>query len=131
MKIEKIKIKNYKVLKDISLTDLPSMCVFLGANGAGKSTLFDVFGFLGDALKNNVKTAVNRRGGFKELISRNATSGLISLSLSSFWPSSIVRPSPTSSMLSQCLAKRVFKLFKPFNSSSTITAFSTSIGFTF
>ena len=46
------------------------MCVFLGANGAGKSTLFDVFGFFSDALKNNVKTAINRRGGFKEVISR-------------------------------------------------------------
>lgn len=46
------------------------MCVFLGANGAGKSSLFDVFSFLGDCLKNNVKTALNRRGGFKETISR-------------------------------------------------------------
>ncbi|WP_418916416.1 hypothetical protein [Alistipes putredinis] len=27
----------------------------MGANGAGKSTLFDVFGFLSDALKANVK----------------------------------------------------------------------------
>jgi predicted ATPase len=46
------------------------MCVFLGANGSGKSTLFEIFGFLSDALKSNVKTAINRRGGFKELYSR-------------------------------------------------------------
>ncbi|MFN4150554.1 MAG: AAA family ATPase [Candidatus Sericytochromatia bacterium] len=70
MKIEKIKIKNYKVFKDIEITDIPSMCVFLGANGSGKSTLFDVFGFLSDSLKNNVKVALNKRGGFKEVISR-------------------------------------------------------------
>lgn len=71
MKIEKIRIKRYKVFKDAELKDLPNMCVFLGANGSGKSTLFDVFGFLSDALKNNVRTAINKRGGFDEVISRN------------------------------------------------------------
>ena len=71
MKIEKIKIVNYKVFKNTEINDLPDMCVFLGANGSGKSTLFDVFGFLSDALKSNVKTAINKRGGFHEVISRN------------------------------------------------------------
>lgn len=71
MKIEKIRIKNFKVYKETEIRDLPNMCVFLGANGAGKSTLFEVFGFLSDALKNNVKNAINKRGGFKEVYSRN------------------------------------------------------------
>ncbi|MCC5938650.1 MAG: AAA family ATPase [Lunatimonas sp.] len=71
MKIEKIRIKNFKVYREAEIRDLPNMCVFLGANGAGKSTLFEVFGFLSDALKNNVKNALNRRGGFKEVYSRN------------------------------------------------------------
>lgn len=71
MRIEKLRIKNFKVFVDTEINDLPNMCVFLGANGVGKSTLFDVFGFLSEALKNNVKTAVNNRGGFKEVISRN------------------------------------------------------------
>lgn len=70
MKIEKIKIKNYKVFKDIEIKDIPNMCVFLGANGVGKSTLFDIFGFLSESLKTNVKVALNKRGGFKEVISR-------------------------------------------------------------
>ena len=73
MKIEKIKIKKFKLFKDVEILDLPNMCVFLGANGSGKSTLFDVFGFFSDALRNNVKTAINRRGGFKEVISRDQT----------------------------------------------------------
>lgn len=73
MKIERIKIKNFKVFRDIEIRDLPSVCVFLGANGSGKSTLFDVFGFLSSALRNNVKTALNQRGGFKEVISRNSS----------------------------------------------------------
>lgn len=71
MKIEKIRIKNFKVYQDTEIRDLPNMCVFLGANGTGKSTLFEVFGFLSDALKSNVKTALNKRGGYKEVYSRN------------------------------------------------------------
>jgi predicted ATPase len=71
MRIEKLRIKNFKVFADAEINDLPNMCVFLGANGAGKSTLFDVFGFLSESLKNNVKSAINNRGGFKEVVSRN------------------------------------------------------------
>ena len=46
------------------------MTVVIGANGSGKSTLFDVFSFLKDALSGNVASAVARRGGFSELLSR-------------------------------------------------------------
>jgi len=76
MKIESVRLKNYKVFRDASVADLPSMCVFLGANGTGKSTFFDAFGFLSDALKNNVTTAINRRGGFKEVISRDQSGSI-------------------------------------------------------
>lgn len=70
MKIEKIRIKNYKVFKEVEIRDLPQMCVFLGANGSGKTTLFDVFGFLSSSLRNNIRFALNQRGGFREVISR-------------------------------------------------------------
>ena len=50
MKIERITLKNYKAFKDITITDIPSLCVFVGANGSGKTTLFGVFGFLHDCL---------------------------------------------------------------------------------
>ncbi|HFE44816.1 MAG TPA: chromosome segregation protein SMC [Nannocystis exedens] len=70
MKIERLRIKNYRVLKDIDLKNLPNFAVFVGANGAGKSTLFDVFGFLRDALRENVHVALAKRGGFSEVVSR-------------------------------------------------------------
>ena len=73
MKIEKIRIQNYKALQDIEIKDLPNLCVFLGANGTGKTTLFDAFGFLSDSLKNNIKTSLNKRGGFNEVISRGSS----------------------------------------------------------
>ena len=71
MKIEELRLKNFKVFKDIRITNLSDMAVFLGANGTGKSTLFDVFGFLHDSLTDNVKAALLKRGGYKEVISRN------------------------------------------------------------
>jgi predicted ATPase len=73
MKIEKLSIRNFKALQSVELRDLPNMCVFLGANGTGKTTLFDVFGFLSDSLKNNVKVALNKRGGFSEVHSRDSS----------------------------------------------------------
>jgi len=57
-------VKNFKILKDVTLTDIPDMAVFLGANGSGKSTLFDVFGFLHDSLIDNVRAALTKRGGY-------------------------------------------------------------------
>ena len=70
MPIEQIAIKNYRVFQDVKIVNLPKLAVVIGANGTGKSTLFDVFSFLKDALASNVSTAVAKRGGFKELVSR-------------------------------------------------------------
>lgn len=69
--IEQIKVKNFRLYKDLNITDLQRLNVFLGANGSGKTTLFKVFSFLSTCLKENVTVAVNREGGFKELITRN------------------------------------------------------------
>lgn len=71
MKIEKLRVKNFKVYRDMEIREIPNLCVFLGANGTGKTTLFEIFGFLSDALKNNIKTALDKRGGFKEVLSRD------------------------------------------------------------
>ena len=70
MKIEALRVKNFKTFKDIKLTNLPAISVFIGANGTGKTTLFDIFGFLRDSLQDNVKVALQKRGGFKEVVTR-------------------------------------------------------------
>lgn len=80
MKIETLRLKNFKAFKDLELKNLPALAVFVGANGTGKSTLFDVFGFLSDALTHNVRQALQKRGGFKEVRSRNSE-GLIEIEL--------------------------------------------------
>lgn len=70
MRIEAIRLKNFKSFKDVRMLDVPSCCVIVGANGAGKSTLFDVFGFLRDCLTFNVRQALQTRGGYSEIVSR-------------------------------------------------------------
>ena len=70
MKIVAIKIKNYRAFENLEVKDVPAFCVIIGANGTGKSTLFDIFGFLRDALKNNIRQALQIRGGFNEVITR-------------------------------------------------------------
>jgi predicted ATPase len=80
MKIESISLKNFRAFKDVTIENLPAMAVFVGANGSGKTTLFDVFGFLRDALIHNVRQALARRGGYREVVSRN-TNGPIEIEL--------------------------------------------------
>lgn len=70
MKIESIRLKNFKAFRDVHLKNIPTFLVVVGANGAGKSTLFDVFGFLHDCLKGNVRQALDKRGRFGEVLSR-------------------------------------------------------------
>ena len=70
-RIEGIRIKNYRVLKDITLGKLwntpdaqalTPMTAVIGKNGVGKSSLFDAFGFLSDCLKLGVEEACDARG---------------------------------------------------------------------
>ena len=83
MRIESLRIKNFKAFKDVEMKDIPNMCVLVGANGTGKSTLFSVFGFLKDALTENVHVALTRLGGsrgFREVRSRD-TDGPIEIEI--------------------------------------------------
>lgn len=76
MKIEFLRLKNFRAFRDVTLRDIPDFCVLVGANGSGKSTLFSVFAFLRDAMATNVTAALGRLGGsrgFQEVRSRNST----------------------------------------------------------
>jgi predicted ATPase len=79
MKIEAIRLKNFKSFRDVEMRDIPPLCVVVGANGSGKSTLFSVFGFLKDAMQANIQTALAKMGGsrgFQEVRSRGATGNI-------------------------------------------------------
>lgn len=81
MHIERIRLKNFKVFQDITLERVPRFVVLVGANGTGKSTLFEVFAFLKDCLKDNVRSALQKRGGFREVVSRGHESEAIEIEL--------------------------------------------------
>jgi predicted ATPase len=83
MKIESIRLKNFKAFQNVEMRGIPKLCVLVGANGTGKSSLFSVFGFLKDALSGNVNTALAKLGGargFDEAMSRGS-SGSIEIEL--------------------------------------------------
>lgn len=80
-KIEGFRVKNYRVLRDITLgklwntqnaKSLTPMTAVIGRNGVGKSTLFDTFGFLADCLKLGLEEACDSRsrGGFERIHSQ-------------------------------------------------------------
>ncbi len=83
-KIDGIHIRNYRVLKDITIGKLwntqqkialKPMTAVIGKNGTGKSSLFDAFGFLSDCLRVGVEEAcdIRGRGGFNRLRSQEQT----------------------------------------------------------
>ncbi len=86
-KIQGFRIKNFKVLKEVTLgrlwnqqksQPLTDMTAVIGKNGVGKSALFDAFGFLADALKSGVEEACDARGrGGLERIRSKGESGPI------------------------------------------------------
>ncbi|MEM6270021.1 MAG: AAA family ATPase [Bacteroidota bacterium] len=80
-KIEGFRIKNYRVLRDVTLgklwnlkgtVPLAPMTAVIGKNGVGKSTMFDAFGFLSDCLRVGVEEACDMRGrgGFERIRSQ-------------------------------------------------------------
>ncbi len=80
-RIEGIRIRNFRVLKDVTLgkpwnahtsQPLTPMTAVIGKNGVGKSSLFDAFGFLADCLKLGVEEACDARGrgGFERVRSQ-------------------------------------------------------------
>ena len=80
-KIEGMRIRNYRVLKDVTLgklwntqtaQPLTPITAVIGKNGVGKSSLFDAFGFLADCLKLGVEEACDTRGrgGFERIRSQ-------------------------------------------------------------
>jgi len=71
-RVESIKIENFRVLKKVEFK-LEPLSVLLGPNGSGKSTFFDVFAFLADCFSDGLRRAIDKRGNFKDLRSRDNT----------------------------------------------------------
>lgn len=80
MRIEALRLVNFRSLKDVHMRNIPAFCVLIGANGTGKSTLFSVFAFLREAMASNVTTALQKLGGsrgFQEVRSRGSNGPIV------------------------------------------------------
>lgn len=71
-RIESLRVKNYRALRDVELKKITPLTAFLGSNGSGKSTLFDVFAFLAECFTDGMRRAWDKRGRFKELRTRGS-----------------------------------------------------------
>ena len=69
-RIERLKVRNFRALRDVELTHLTPLTVLMGPNGSGKSTVFDVFAFLAECFESGLRRAWEKRGRAKELKSR-------------------------------------------------------------
>ena len=69
-RIERLKVKNFRALRDVELKNLTPLTVLLGPNGSGKSTVFDVFAFLAESFDSGLRRAWEKRGRARELKSR-------------------------------------------------------------
>jgi len=76
-RIEYLRVKNYRALHDLELTEITPLTVLLGPNGSGKSTVFDVFAFLSECFTSGLRKAWDRRGRFKELRTRGSDGPIV------------------------------------------------------
>ena len=71
-RIESLKVRNFRALRDVEFRNLTPTTVLLGPNGSGKSTVFDVFAFLAECFSTGLRSAWDRRGRAREIRTRDA-----------------------------------------------------------
>ena len=77
VRIEYLRVQNFRALRDVELKKLTPMTVLLGPNGSGKSTVFDVFAFLAECFESGLRRAWDKRGRARELKTRGADGPLV------------------------------------------------------
>ena len=71
----KVWARNFRSIEYAEL-ELEALTVLVGPNASGKSNLLDIFGFLADAIRHSLETAITRRGGI-DSIGRKSPTGRI------------------------------------------------------
>ena len=84
--LDRIHIRNYKSLKDVSL-DLTAFNVLIGPNNAGKSNVFDCLRLLSELCRRSQGEPVHSRGGFSSIVWNGEIKNSIGLEISGHKPS--------------------------------------------
>lgn len=71
--ITRLRIRNYRVLRDVTFAELSPLTVLFGPNGSGKSTVMDVFAFLHEAFSGGLRSAWDRRNRIAEIRTRGSS----------------------------------------------------------
>lgn len=71
-RVQRLKVRNFRALREIDIRKLTPLTVLLGPNGSGKSTIFDVFAFLSECFATGLRRAWDRRGRAREIRTRDA-----------------------------------------------------------
>ena len=71
-RVRRLKIRNFRALREVEIRNLTPLTVLLGPNGSGKSTVFDVFAFLSECFASGLRRAWDRRGRAREIRTRDA-----------------------------------------------------------
>lgn len=67
--LAQVRAKNFRSLRDVTV-ELQPLNVLVGPNASGKSNFLDVIQFLGDAVREDLRPALERRGGFERVFYR-------------------------------------------------------------
>jgi predicted ATPase len=65
--ITKLRFKNWRSLKDVTINDLQPINVFIGANSSGKTNVLDALYFLRESTQEGALRAVQNRGGAEKV----------------------------------------------------------------
>ena len=76
-RIEYLRVRNFRALRNVELKNLTPLTVLLGPNGSGKSTIIDVFAFLAECFESGLRRAWDKRGRAKELKTRGGDGPLV------------------------------------------------------
>ena len=71
-RVQRLKVRNFRALREVEIRNLTPMTVLLGPNGSGKSTVFDVFAFLSECFASGLRGAWDRRGRAGGIRTRDA-----------------------------------------------------------
>ena len=82
MKIESLEIEKLKNNSHKNLNHLDMLSVLIGKKGVGKKAIFDTMRFIRECVVNRtISLPLNRRGGFNDLLRRNAETPVIGFKL--------------------------------------------------
>ena len=69
--VHRVVLCDYKSIRECDVS-LGPLTLFVGLNGSGKSNFLDALCFVSDALRTNLRNAVEQRGEIRQIVRRGS-----------------------------------------------------------